>query len=937
MSKIAEGTRLGRYEIRSLIGAGGMGEVYLARDTQLDRVIALKLLPPEVASNEERMRRFNQEARSAAALNHPNIAHIYEIGEAEGTHFIAMEYVDGASLHEKIQRRKTPLRKLLKYLTQVAEGLAKAHAAGIVHRDLKPENIMIAREDYAKILDFGLAKLLDSHRTSAERESSGESNTAILPQHSIPGMVMGTAGYMSPEQAQGNTKEIDHRTDIFSFGCILFEAVTGQKAFGGKDALDSLYKIVHAPTPQILEVNPGAPPELQRIVRRCLAKEPDKRYQSIKDVAIELDELRQELKDNEVSEFSVQTDTDSATPPTRSQQYTSATRSSPATASESRDARTVSSAEYLVTGIRQHKFGFVLVSAIILVAISGIGFAIYKYRTVGDGAPRSIKIEKLTTEGKTRNAAISPDGKYAVYNVDEGGRQSLWTKQLATSSTVQIIPPGEGVEYHGMQFTPDGNFVTVIKRDTSTTIYSLYQMPALGGTQKKLVADVDGAISYSPDGKQFSFIRGNYPEMGDSAVMIANADGTGERVLAKRRRPETFPWWPGSTAWSPDGKTIACVIGGNATGGVLMEIVEVNAENGSMEQISKQGWYEIKQLAWMPDKSGLLVIGAEKASDFHTQQISYMAYPTGELRRVTTDFNNYFAMSLTADGKSLTAVQGSRISNIWIAPNLEASRAVQIKAGGTNQEGTDGLAWAPDGRIVYYSKASGGDDIWIMNADGTGVKQLTIDAGTNYDLKVTPDGRYIVFTSERAGQPNIWRMDMDGGNPKQLTFGNSEYGVAVTPDSKWLIFDSAASGTPAIWKVSIDGGEPVQVIQRYTENAEISPDGKSIACEFRENAVASWRFAIFGINGGEPIKVFDLPNRETDFRWAPDGRSLVYGAASKGVTNIWSYPLDGDKPKQLTDFKNDQIFTFKWSPDGKSIVASRGTLMADMVMIRDFR
>src|SRR6059058_4973873 len=249
---LAANTRLDHYEIRSLLGKGGMGEVYLAEDMRLHRKVALKILPAAVASDQDRMRRFEQEATAAAALNHPHIAHIYEIGQSEGTHFIAIEHIDGDTLRDKIHRDKAPLHKLLKYLTQVAEGLAKAHAVGIVHRDLKPDNIMITRDDYAKIVDFGLAKLVETERSlGLGSQSSSEVGTRIMAQQSLAGMVMGTAGYMSPEQAQGKVKEIDQRSDIFSFGCILFEAVTGRKAFEGQDLLDSLHKIVHAPTPQI--------------------------------------------------------------------------------------------------------------------------------------------------------------------------------------------------------------------------------------------------------------------------------------------------------------------------------------------------------------------------------------------------------------------------------------------------------------------------------------------------------------------------------------------------------------------------------------------------------------------------------------------------------------------------------------------------------------
>ncbi len=269
---LSAGTHLGRYEIRSKIGEGGMGEVYLAEDTRLHRKVALKILPLKVAANEDRMRRFEQEATAAASLNHPNIAHIYEIGEAEGVNFIAMEFVEGKTLREKIHLDRTELTKLLRYLQNVAEGLAKAHATGVVHRDLKPDNIMITGDGHAKILDFGLAKLIEPRPPATSAQGSSEVDTAMMPQHSTPGTVIGTVGYMSPEQAQGKTDEIDHRSDIFSFGCILYEAATRKRAFAGKDALDSLHKIVHEPTPQIGDLNPTAPSELQRIIRRCLAK-----------------------------------------------------------------------------------------------------------------------------------------------------------------------------------------------------------------------------------------------------------------------------------------------------------------------------------------------------------------------------------------------------------------------------------------------------------------------------------------------------------------------------------------------------------------------------------------------------------------------------------------------------------------------------------------
>src|SRR6266702_2953814 len=380
--ELSVNTTLSHYRIVSKLGEGGMGKVYLAQDTKLDRKVALKILPAELAANQDRMRRFKQEAKAAAALNHPYIAHVYEIGESgtnEGSgetpsqvvHFIAMEFVDGETLRELIYKRQIELAKLLTYLQQAAEGLAKAHAAGIVHRDLKPDNIMVTHDGHAKILDFGLAKLIEPQQSSVDTgEAASELATAILQQHSTPGVVLGTVGYMSPEQAQGKTKEIDQRSDIFSFGCILYEAVTGHKAFAGKDAVDSLNKIIREPVTPITDSRPDATDHLQRIVRRCLAKDPEDRYQTIKDVAIELRELRRDLAgatgiDTTVSpQFGV--------PPSGG--IVSPGQILPSEASTP-SSQPPSSAEYIVSGIRQHTFA--LAVALMVLAAGAVGLGMY--------------------------------------------------------------------------------------------------------------------------------------------------------------------------------------------------------------------------------------------------------------------------------------------------------------------------------------------------------------------------------------------------------------------------------------------------------------------------------------------------------------------------------------------------------------------------------
>src|SRR5258708_829158 len=383
------GARLGRYEIKTKLGAGGMGEVYLAQDTKLDRKVALKILPAELAANQDRMRRFVQEAKAAAALNHPNIAHIYEIGEDEGTNFIAMEFVDGETLREKAHPGKSELKVLLKFLHQVAQGLAKAHASGIVHRDLKPDNIMITRDGHAKILDFGLAKLIvseppavagglnlnDNLSATADGSDKAEEATAMMPvQHSTPGVVMGTVGYVSPEQAQA--KPVDQRSDIFSFGCLLYEAATGRRPFAGDSVVDTLHKIVHDPAPAITDFNPSASPELQRVIRKCLAKEPEKRYQTIRDTANDLEELIEEMKGVSDIERSVAPSANATTSGAIKSTDDDVRAESTASVSQ----QSASSAEYIVSGIKQHKLAAVI-ALVALVGGAGCVFVSLEART----------------------------------------------------------------------------------------------------------------------------------------------------------------------------------------------------------------------------------------------------------------------------------------------------------------------------------------------------------------------------------------------------------------------------------------------------------------------------------------------------------------------------------------------------------------------------
>jgi len=417
-----------------------MGEVYLAEDSQLRRRVALKILPVDLASNQDRMRRFIQEAQAAAALNHPNIATIHEIGESDGVNFIAMEFIDGFTLRELIHGKQTEMSKLLRYLQHVAEGLAKAHSAGIVHRDLKPDNIMITREGHAKILDFGLAKLIEQ-RPMADGDSSEVATAVIMPQHSTPGAIMGTVGYMSPEQAQGKTKEIDQRSDIFSFGCILFEAATGKKPFAGDSVIKSLHMVIYEAALTISDLNPSAPPDLQRIVRRCLEKDPEERYQSIKEVAIELKQLRRDLA-GAASDTTVppppKTDATGA-PATESssQQSLDASTSIPATSLSTR----ASSAEYLVSGIKRHK----LIAAIVVLMIVAGAILVRWYFHARD---TEVAIESIAVLPFV-NQNHEPDSEY----LSDGVTESI-INSLTQLPNLKVIARSSVFRYKGKESDP---------------------------------------------------------------------------------------------------------------------------------------------------------------------------------------------------------------------------------------------------------------------------------------------------------------------------------------------------------------------------------------------------------------------------------------------------------------------------------------------------
>jgi Tol biopolymer transport system component/tRNA A-37 threonylcarbamoyl transferase component Bud32 len=871
------GQTFGHYRIESKLGEGGMGVVYKARDLHLDRFIALKVLRPEKVREPERRRRFIQEAKAASALSHPNIIHVYDIDQADGVQFMAIEYVEGKALGELIGRKGLAISETLNYGVQIADALAAAHAAGIIHRDIKPGNIMVNEKGLAKVLDFGLAKLVETTGGDPFAPTVTIKDAARTEE----GAILGTVAYMSPEQAEG--KKLDARSDIFSFGSVLYQMLTGKRPFQGETRMSTLSAILSKEPKRVRDLVPELPLELERVVSRCLRKDPARRFQNMADVKVALEELRDESASGKL-------------------------RSGAAT------ARKLDRSPAMLAAV-----------AIVLV----IGFGLYKWFAAARHAPfQKVNINRITGTGTATAAVISPDGRYVVHSISEAGRESLWMRQVATDSNVQIVPPAL-IRYTGLTLSRDGNLIyyVVVEKNFGT----LYEMPLLGGTARKLIFNVDSPVTLAPDGKRLAFIRSSLKE---SAVMIANVDGTGERKLAPQTLQQRFFSAP---AWSPDGKLIACAAEHRDSRARYQNLFTIPADGGQARPLTSQKWYIIKASVWLPDGEGLLLNVTDQSLN---AQIWYVSYPRGESRAITNDLNNYDGISLTANADALTSVQSQWSSNIWIAPSSGAARAQEVTSGVRRDEGRTGLCWTRDGKIVYISRSRGNHEIWIVEPDGRNSKQLTFDGHLNFWPRVSPDGQHIAFDSDRAGSSEIWTMGIDGSAPKQLTRGGYAALPDWSPDSKWVVYHSTGEKS-GLWKVSLNGSAPVHLTDGEIFSPAVAPEGKRIAFYYMDDqASPNQGVAVVPFEGGRPIQRFDVTPSESSpvlVRWTPDGSALLYVKDQAGVSNIWSQPVAGGPPNQVTDLKADQIFNFDVSRDGKQFVLARGAATTDVVLIRDMK
>ncbi|MFN0112054.1 MAG: protein kinase domain-containing protein [Blastocatellia bacterium] len=964
---IAEGTRLDRYQILSTIGAGGMGEVYLAQDTRLGRKVAIKLLPAQFTQDKERVRRFEQEAFASSALNHPNIITIFEVGQAKleagNCLYIVTEFIEGETLRRKIIGNKLSIVGALEIASQIASALSAAHNAGIIHRDLKPENLMIRPDGYVKMLDFGLAKLtedfgadmaggmFDTKIDSAEFKGQEQFMTAghtasisaeqetVAPagdslKHTVPGIVMGTAQYMSPEQARG--QRVDWRTDLFSFGIVLYEMLAGRAPFTGSSPKEIVTNILTADPAPLSHYLPDLPESLEWLVSKALVKDREERYQTAREMLNDFKRLQRRLEvEHEMSRAYPISDEHSAEVSSRArpvkEKLSGNTTQDLALKTGGLAKKSSGIFAHLSGKTSQNKFANPLFIALALTTLFAVSASVYLYLKSRATTPfQSFQLGPFTASGKATRAAISPDGKYVVHVVSDAGLQSLLIRQVTASNNVVMVPPAD-VFYRGLSFSRDSASLYYTAQERNDPIQSLYQVPVLGGASRRILRDIDTPVAVSPDGKQLAYVR-RLRGKGEDQLMLANADGSNIRLLASRKGADFYNLT--GLAWSPDGKVIACPAGSNA-GVRHMFIAEINVATGQEKPIGNHKWANVGRVSWTLDGKGLVTGVMEQGSSL--TQIWHVPYPSGQPKRITNDLSDYRDMLLTDDSHSLVAVQTAAHVNIWLTPLNDPTRSKQITEGIGQRSGERGLTWTPNGNLVFISRSSGSQDIWLMNQEGKDQRQLTT-AETRAEIypAVTPDGRYIVFVSTRSGNSHIYRLDLTNNEQIQLTKGISEEFPVVSADGKWVIYNSTASSKFTLWRVSIDGGEATQLNDDLTQWPAVSPDGQHIACWYRSDTNAQWKVALLPINGGQPERILDLPGADSVFpvRWTFDGKAISYLSTRNGISNVWQYMLENGETKQLTQFTSDQIFWFDWSRDGKQLASSRGKITNDVVLIQ---
>jgi len=932
--KTVVGQSIGHYEIITTLGTGGMGEVYLARDTRLGRRIALKLLPAYLRGDSDRVRRFEQEARAASSLNHPNVCMVHEVGEMEdGRHYIVMEHIEGVTLRERMAIKPLTLREVLDAAVQVASALEAAHAAGVVHRDIKPENIMLRRDGYLKVLDFGLAKLTE--KPGAHQRIDPEAATKAMVKTDV-GVVMGTVTYMSPEQTRG--QDIDGRTDIWSLGVVLYELVTGSVPFEGTTNTDVIVAILEREPKPLTWFLPNVPAELQRIISKALRKDREERYQGVKDLLLDLKSLKQEVDFEAKLEQSVQPEL-SVAKRSDGQSPVNITRETGVL----QTARSRLSAEYLVSGIKNHKRGAILVLATLVVVAATIAYVVrlISQRPTTDRESLQTPIPLTTDPGFEGMPSLSPDGSQVAFGSlgEKLDNLDIYVKLIGGGPPIRLTSDPAVDKFPA--WSPDGRSIAFIREQGDKQEVIL--IPALGGPERKLaqiVADPNEGtlnppyLSWSSDSKYLVTV--DRPSHGPPGLFVLSVTTGEKRQLTTPPAPALADMHP---AISPDGRTLAFVrlISTSNTQLFVLPISEDCRPAGEARSLDlPQPWVESP--VWTADGREIVCSAGPPwvGGMLWRVSVSDSEKPVSLASLGTTSYQP------TRQGKRLVYAVWLWDADIWRADisGRDRSRSPAKLIASTRLESNP--QYAPDGsRITFSSDRTGNEEIWVCNSDGSNPVQLTSLESSSGSPRWFPDGKRIVFDFQKEGQREVSVIDMDTRVPHRLTNDPSDdVTPSVSHDGNWIYFASLRTGRWEIWRMAAEGGQAVQLTHKGGFIPFESSDGKVIYYQKTLGDSDVWQVPVAG---GEETRVLG-PASAFQFAVVADG---IY--FTEPVSRGWTGLIKGNSLKWFSFAKgtSEKVFDITWaqgipgltvSPDGRYVLFSRGEgYFSDLMLVENFR